>query len=469
MRPAVEAEKLGIPSVVVTNAGFSALARITAKGHALDDLRIAEYPGSFGIDSADQLRQRISDVLVDQIVEQLISHLAPASVISTARSTTEHANPKRIVATGSLMEIQRYFAAQDWTDGLAIVPPTTARVEHFLRFVGNAPDETIAVLRPGNRCATPWTIAVNAVMAGCEPFHMPILMAVVKVLADPRFNISNMGSTSALLPFVLLNGPIVKALGLESGAQLISRGANPVIGRAIGLIFKNIAGFVSGQNYMGTFGYPLVFTLAEDEAGSPWESFAAERGYAADTSTVTLGVTNNWGPAPSPTSTSETSGAQVTLDVICRELLKKKRAYTFPGKGPNAEKAMITVLLTATLAQSLHAAGYSKQAVKNYLYENTRITLREFEWITRNTTAKERSSLRDKAAAGIFPPEYSGAPDDRVKLLSGPEIIHIVVCGDPHRNRLMTLEGGHAEPTTVPIALPPDWPALVAQARTSYR
>ena len=465
MRPAVEAEKLGIPSVVITNAGFSALARITAKGHAIDDLRIAEYPGSFGIDSADQLRQRIGDVLVDQIVEKLISHRAPA----TARSPAAHASPHRIVATGSLMEINRYFAAQDWTDGLAIVPPTTARVEHFLRFVDSAPDETIAVLRPGNRRVTPWTIAVNAVMAGCEPFHMPILMAAVKALADPQFNISNMGSTSGLLPFVLLNGPLVKALDFESGAQLISRGANPVIGRAIGLIFKNLAGFVSGQNYMGTFGYPLVFTLAEDEAGSPWESFAAEQGYAADASTVTLGVTNNWGPAPSPTRTSESSGAQVTLDVICRELVKKKRAYTFPGKGPNAEKAMITVLLTSTLAKSLHAAGYSKQAVKNYIYENTRITLREFEWITRNTTAKERSSMRDKAAAGIFPPEYAGAPDDLVRLLSGTGIIHIVVCGDPHRNRLMTLEGGHAETTTMPIDLPADWPALVGQARTSYR
>jgi hypothetical protein len=310
---------------------------------------------------------------------------------------------------------------------------------------------------------------VNAAMAGCEPYHMPIVMAAVKALADHRFNIGNMGSTSGLLPFVLLNGPIVKALGFESKAQLISRRANPVIGRAIGLIFKNIAGFVSGQNYMGTFGYPLVFTLAEDEEGSPWESFAVEHGFPGDASTVTLGVTNNWGPAPSPTSTSEKSGAQVTLDVICRELLKKKRAYTFPGKGENAEKAMITVLLTSALAQSLHAAGYSKQAVKNYLCENTRITLREFEWIMRYTTAKERSSVRDKAAAGVFPPEYAGAPDDTVRLLSGPDIIHIVVCGDPYRNRLMTLEGGHADPTTVQIELPSDWHALVEQVKTDYQ
>jgi hypothetical protein len=305
------------------------------------------------------------------------------------------------------------------------------------------------------------------VMAGCEPYHMPIIMAAVRALGDPRFNINNMGSTSGLLPFALLNGPIVKELGFESGAQLISRGANPVIGRAIGLIFKNIAGFVSGKNYMGTFGYPLVFTLAEDEDGSPWDSFHVEQGFPRDASTVTLGVTNNWGPAPSPTSTSDKTGAQATLEVICRELVKKKRLYTFPGSGPHAERAMITIIMSATLAKSLAAAGYSKQAVKEYVCEHTRMPLREFEWVTRYTTAKEGSSAKAKAAAGVFPPEYAGQPDDIVKVLSGPDILHIVVCGDPNRNRLMTLEGGHADPTIKTIELPENWIDLVREARLS--
>jgi hypothetical protein len=276
-----------------------------------------------------------------------------------------------------------------------------------------------------------------------------------------------MGSTSGLFPFVLLNGPVVKALGFESGSQLISRGPNPVIGRAVGLIFKNIAGFVSGRNYMGTFGYPLVFTLAEDEEGSPWESFHMEKGFPREASTVTLGVTNNWGPAPSPTSTSDKIGAQATLDVICRELVKKKRLYTFPGSGPHAEKAMITILMSAMLAKVLADAGYSKQAVKEYVCEHTRMPLGEFEWVARYTTAKEGSSPRSKAAAGVFPPEFAGQPDDVVKVLSGPEIVHIVVCGDPNRNRLMTLEGGHADPTIKKIELPANWSALLKEARLS--
>jgi len=459
VRPAAEAEKLGIPSVVITNTGFAALARIAAKATGVNDLRVAQYPGALGIDNLDKIEQRIASNLVDSIVEALTVESA-VSADASARW-----DPRAIVFSGSAKQINRQFEKQDWTDGLPIVPPTTRRVEQFLKFVKEAPDETIAVLPPSHRRAVPWTIAVNGVMAGCEPFHMPILMAAVRALGDPQFNINNMGSTSALLPFVIMNGPIVKQLGFECGAQLMSRGANPVIGRAVGLIFKNIAGFSSGKNYMGTFGYPLVFTLAEDEDGSPWESLHVEHGFARDVSTIALAVTNNWGPAPSPTSTADKDGAQVTLEVIARELVKKKRLYTFPGTGPHAEKALVTIAMSATLARALAAAGYSKQAVKQWLYENTRMPLREFEWVTRYTTAKDRSTSRQKAEAGVFSAEYAGNPNDMVRLLGSPEMLHIVVCGDPHRNRLMTLEGGHADPTVKAIELPPDWDALVREAR----
>jgi hypothetical protein len=460
VRPAVEAEKLGIPAVVVANSGFAALARVTARAAGVEDLAVARYPGALGIDDFDRIARNIRETLLPDIIDGLTKAAQPAPGAAPANAW----DPRRIVFTGSSAEANRYFAQQEWTDGLPIVAPTTERVEAFLRFTTCAPDEDIGVLPPTNRKAVPWTVAVNGVMAGCEPCHMPVLMAAVRALCDPVFNINNMGSTSALLPFVLVNGPIVAQLGFESGAQLMSRGINPVIGRAVGLIFRNIAGFVPGRNYMGTFGYPLVFALAEDEQGSPWESFQVEHGFSPDTSTVTLFVTNNWGPAPSPTSTPDKDGAQVTLEVICRELVKKKRLYTFPGKGPHAEKALVTILLSATLARSLAASGYSKQAVKEFVCRNTHMSLREFDWITRYTTAKDRSTRQEKAAAGAFPPEYGGGPDDMVRLLSGPEILHVVVCGDPNRNRLMVLEGGHAEPTIKPIALPPDWDELIRRS-----
>ena len=94
-----------------------------------------------------------------------------------------------------------------------------------------------------------------------------------------------------------MNGPAAGKLGIENGAQLVNKGANPALGRALGLIIKNIAGYKLGRNYMGTFGYPLCFTLAENGKESPWEPYHVERGFAQEDSTVTAGGTVTWNVA----------------------------------------------------------------------------------------------------------------------------------------------------------------------------
>ena len=109
---------------------------------------------------------------------------------------------------------------------------------------------------------------------------------------DPPSTISS--ACLNLLPFLLINGPARKKMGIEHGGQLISRGANPAIGRALGLIIRNIAGYKLGRNYMGTFGYPLCFTLAENEEECPWDPYHVEHGFAQEDSTVTAGATVTW-------------------------------------------------------------------------------------------------------------------------------------------------------------------------------
>jgi len=92
---------------------------------------------------------------------------------------------------------------------------------------------------------------------------MPVLIAAVQAIGDENYNLNNIGTTWGVLPFLLINGPITKQLGIESAGQLISKGPNPALGRALGLIIRNLAGYRPGKNYMGTFGYPLVFALAK--------------------------------------------------------------------------------------------------------------------------------------------------------------------------------------------------------------
>src|SRR5262249_44137047 len=151
--------------------------------------------------------------------------------------------------------VSRHFLEKEWSDGLPIIPPTIERVEAFLKFTDRAPNDPVAVLPSANLQATPWNIAVNGVMAGCLPAHMPILIAAVEALGDERASLNNIGSSSGIFPFVLIGGPIVDQLGIARGSQLVSRGPNPAIGRAVGLIVRNIAGFRPGASYMGTFGY----------------------------------------------------------------------------------------------------------------------------------------------------------------------------------------------------------------------
>ncbi|MDP2708125.1 MAG: hypothetical protein Q8O70_11580, partial [Burkholderiales bacterium] len=381
------------------------LARLTGKSGGVEDLNIAEYPGPLGIHDPAQITQNIESDLLGRIVTGLTRGSGEAAAAGAVR------DPKEIVFAGTRAEVRQYFDAQEWSDGLPIVAPSIERVERFLKFAARAPHEAVAVLQSANLQATPWNIAVNAVMAGCRPEHMPLILAAVEALGDERCSLNNIGSTSGIFPFVLINGPIVDQLGIQSGAQLASRPPNPAIGRAIGLIVRNIAGFRPGSSYMGTFGYPLAVALAERAGESPWEPFHVEQGYDRNANTVTVGVTNNWGSSPAPYDRAGQSGAQIALELLAREITKKTRLYNFPGRGPQAETVMLTLLLAPPVARSLAAAGYSKQDVKQHLYENTRMSLREFDWISRFTSISGITA-RERIDEGVFPKEFAGAPDD---------------------------------------------------------
>ena len=362
------------------------------------------------------------------------------------RAGTSLPDPRESVFAGTAEEVSRHFSDQQWSDGLPVVPPTRLRVEQFVGQTQRSADEIVAVLPSANLQATPWNIAVNAVMAGCDAEHMPLILAAVEALGDERCSLSNIGSSSGIFPYVLVSGPIVEQLAIPHAAQMISRPPNPAIGRAIGLIVRNIAGFRPGASYMGTFGYPLAIAFAESPE-TPWEPFHVSQGLDHDASAVTIGVTNNWGSSPAPYDTPDKSGAQVALELLCREVTKKTRLFNFPGQGPNAEKVMVTMLLSPPVAQSLADAGYTKADVQRYIYENARMPLRDFEWVLKYT-AIQRTTLHAEVEKGIYPREFLGGPNDLVRVLSGPDVVHLIVCGDPHRNRVMVMEGGHTQPTT---------------------
>ena len=253
-------------------------------------MRVAVYPGPFDLHSDAQVRENAVKIVVPQVIEALTKPLAESP--SSQEGTLKERKAREVVFTGTLDEVNRYFADYQWSDGMAIVPPTAERVEEFLRYTGYAPHEEIAVLPLANLRATPWNIAVNAVMAGARPEHMPLIIAAVQAIGDPAYRLTvTGGSTHSISTFYWVNGPFARQLGIDYGQGLIAAPANAAIGRTMSLIERNIAGFRIKETQMGSFGKLQSWVLAEDEEALKkigWEPYHVERGFDRNASTVLL-------------------------------------------------------------------------------------------------------------------------------------------------------------------------------------
>ena len=180
-----------------------------------------------------------------------------------------------------------------WTDGLPVVAPTEARVLRMLSGTSRATDDVVAVVPPDLVECTVEKVAVNAVMAGCRPEYLPVVLAAVEAACTDTFNIHGLLATTYFSgPVVIVNGPIARAVGMNSGVNALGQGnrANATIGRALQLVIRNVGGGRPGGVDRATLGNPgkYTFCFAEDERSSPWEPLSVERGVAAGVSAVTL-------------------------------------------------------------------------------------------------------------------------------------------------------------------------------------
>ncbi|MGB1252041.1 MAG: thioredoxin [Candidatus Promineifilaceae bacterium] len=180
-----------------------------------------------------------------------------------------------------------------WSDGLPVVPPTPERVWRMLQGTSRKPNEVVGIIPPDLTQCTVEKVAINAVMAGCKPEYMPVVLAAVEAACVDEFNMHGLLATTYFSsPIVIVNGPIAAKIGMNSGGNALGQGnrANATIGRALQLIIRNIGGGKPGGVDRATLGYPgkYTFCFAEREHDSPWKSLATQRGFAEGVSTVTL-------------------------------------------------------------------------------------------------------------------------------------------------------------------------------------
>ncbi len=258
-----------------------------------------------------------------------------------------------------------------WTDGLPVVPPTRERVLEMLAGTARAPGEIVAVIPPNLVPCTVEKVAINAVMAGCKPEYLPIVLAVVETACRPEFGLHGvLATTNAVAPAIMINGPAARAVGMNAKGNVFGQGnrANATIGRALQLIVRNVGGGRPGEIDRAVFGSPAKYTFcfAEDEEDPRWESYAASLGYSPQQSTVTV--------LPGDGNTPVIDHTARTPEELCRSFAGCLRAVYHPGH---------VVQLQAFLAvggehqQVFYAAGWSKARVKDELLRLLMVPLSE--------------------------------------------------------------------------------------------
>jgi len=454
LRASAAAEEAGVPSVSLTCEGFIGQAATTATGLGLPSLPVAVVPGHVDVQTVEELRANVLAVTVEGVVQGLTSPPEKASDI-------EEPEPGEVVFEGTYDEINRFYYENGWSDGLPIVPPTAARVQEFLKHAGREADEELGVLLPDKRSATIRTVAINGVMAGCRPEYMPVLVALIEAMADPRYGVEHSGNTPGAETLIIVNGPVIRRLGFnyQQGALRDGFQANTAIGRFWRLYLRNVAGFLPHKTDKGTFGNTWRVVLAENEDAlrqMGWTTIAQDAGAAPGESAVTISRFTGGSVLASVFGNAPEQMIPYLADGLTR-LVAWEVIFTV-GMSVGAQRPLL--VLSPILAQTLARGGLSKQDVQRRLFEQARIPASKFERYIGEWTnlAPGRPSLKDLVRRGRAAPIFaqSDDPERLVPVVEKAEDIMIAVSGDPLRTNAYVFahNGILGFPVTKPIRLP---------------
>ncbi len=335
---------------------------------------------------------------------------------------SERLTSERVQVADSVEAVNDLFFEKGWSDGLPVIPPTEEAVERMLAGTNRDPTEVVAAIPPWWGEATVEKIAINAVMAGCLPEYMPLIITAIAAMCDEPFNLyAVQPTTHPVAPLMIINGPIAKRLDINSGSGAFGPGwrSNATIGRAIRLILMNIGGAFPGKMDMSTQGQPSKYTfcIAENEDKNPWEPLHVERGFDASTSTVTVVAAEN--PHNVNDHTAVTAEEVLTsivgsIAIMGSNNVLSRRGTPIIALGPEH---------AATIAKD----GFSKSDVKAFIFEKARIP-------------------RSKFYKGAIQKYYADLDEDALVPITGKkeDLIVIVVGGPGKHSSILPVFGSQA-------------------------
>jgi hypothetical protein len=344
-------------------------------------------------------------------------------------------NEELELTTDSPEELLALFEARGWGDGLPLVPPTKDRVDAMLASSTGTepldPDEVIASLEPRVGEATRRTIAINAVLAGCRPGVLPVLVSAVRALARPELNLRGVNATThPVAPLLIVHGAAVAELGFNPGLGAFGPGhrSNATVGRAIRLILMHVAGARPGDGDASTQGQPSKYgyCIAENEAASPWETYPRSVGVDAPSA-----VTIHCGENPHNFHDMESEAPGPILD---------KAASVMSTLGSNnapVSSAEFFVVLGPEHAATIAAAGWTRRDVQSYLYERARLPARIL-----------RSAFD---IVQIRPWQNDLGDDDAMPMTDHPDNIRVLVAGGAGKHSCVIPSWGMTRSVTLPI------------------
>ncbi len=333
-------------------------------------------------------------------------------------------------------EINRHYRKQRWSDGLPIVPPTAERVDRMLKAAGRPRDEQIAKVAPMFGVATVERVAINAVMAGCDPEYMPVLIAAVEAIAAEEFNLQAMqATTNPAATWVIVTGPLAKTLEINHSFNCLGEGAwaNSTIGRAMRLILRNIGGALPGDMCRSTHGQPAKIGMCcgENVADSPWDSFHHERGFTDEQSAVTV-----VGVEGTINMNTHTKNGDELLAAFAETMVHPpSNEYTHGGEP--------WLVIGPEHAHIFDKAGLSKRDVQYRIWEQTKIPAHH---MTGKDLERTRASRADELG------EISD--DAMIPIARRPEDIIIFVAGGPGTHSIYVPCFGNSRAVSRLIALP---------------
>lgn len=430
LRASVAAEAAGIPSATLVCESFMTLAKAASQGLGYPNIAVAPVRGHPGLQSKEALQQNVRELTLDGVLNALFKMPAVATVGGEPGA-------RDVICSGAFEEVNEYFLKHELSDGLPIVPPTVEKVEAFLRHTDCNADDVLGVMLPDNRAATVWSVAVNGVMAGCRPEYMPVLVAAVEAMADHDYGVEHSGNTPGGDNLLILNGPVIKALGFNYTQGVMRDGfqANTSVGRFWRLYLRNVAGFLPHKNDKATFGNTWRVVVAENEdvvAKIGWTPNCADYGFAAGTNALSVGRYTGGNHISSVSGATPEELMPYIADAVVRQY--SWQIMFSVGQGYDTLRPLL--LLSPIIAETIAAGGWSKERFREELFKQARMPACMFEKILRDWTQKPTWNLAEEHLAGRIPLMFheSDDPQRMVPLVWKPGDYQVVVTGDLGRN-----------------------------------